>query len=180
VGNQTGGRVFLFLFTDDFLRDYEKLESRDVEFVRPPQEFDYGKVAVFKDLYGNLWDLIEPNAYKTYYSGQQLATETVMFIFFHQLNKVFQRFYNGLGIIRAPAIGPHPVHFPVIAAFYECGFGERGFNMLSRPFKHFSYVKNNGALIFDFIRKIQFMADVGRRAVSGNIVFHYFNNVHRL
>jgi predicted enzyme related to lactoylglutathione lyase len=61
VGNQTGGRVFLFLFTDDFWRDYEKLKSREVKFVRPPQDFEYGTVAVFEDLYGNMWDLIEPN-----------------------------------------------------------------------------------------------------------------------
>ena len=61
VGNQTGGRVFLFLFTDDFWRDYEKLKSRDINFIRPPQDFEYGTVAVFEDLYGNLWDLIEPN-----------------------------------------------------------------------------------------------------------------------
>jgi catechol 2,3-dioxygenase-like lactoylglutathione lyase family enzyme len=61
VGNQTGGRVFLFLFTDDFARDYEKLRNRHIKFVRPPQDFDYGTVAVFEDLYGNLWDLIEPN-----------------------------------------------------------------------------------------------------------------------
>lgn len=61
VGNQTGGRVFLFLFTDDFWRDYEKLKSREIKFVRPPQEFEYGTVAVFEDLYGNMWDLIEPS-----------------------------------------------------------------------------------------------------------------------
>lgn len=61
VGNQSGGRVFLFLFTDDFWRDYEKLKSREISFVRPPQETDYGTVAVFEDLYGNSWDLIEPN-----------------------------------------------------------------------------------------------------------------------
>lgn len=61
VGNQTGGRVFLFLFTDDFWRDYEKLKSREINFIRPPQDFEYGTVAVFEDLYGNLWDLIEPN-----------------------------------------------------------------------------------------------------------------------
>ena len=61
VGNQTGGRVGFFLFTDDFSRDYEKLKSRNVNFVRPPQDFEYGRVAVFEDLYGNLWDLIEPN-----------------------------------------------------------------------------------------------------------------------
>ena len=61
VGNQTGGRVFLFLFTDDFSRDYEKLKNKDIKFVRPPQDFEYGTVAVFEDLYGNMWDLIEPN-----------------------------------------------------------------------------------------------------------------------
>lgn len=61
VGNQTGGRVFLFLFTDNFWRDFNKMAERNIEFVRPPSEFPYGMVAVFKDLYGNLWDLIEPN-----------------------------------------------------------------------------------------------------------------------
>jgi catechol 2,3-dioxygenase-like lactoylglutathione lyase family enzyme len=61
IGNQTGGRVFLFLFTDDFQRDYNKLIERNINFIRPPQEFDYGTVAVFEDLYGNLWDLLEPN-----------------------------------------------------------------------------------------------------------------------
>lgn len=61
IGNQTGGRVFLFLFTDDFQRDYDKLRERNVNFIRPPQEFDYGTVAVFEDLYGNLWDLLQPN-----------------------------------------------------------------------------------------------------------------------
>ena len=61
VGNQTGGRVFLFFFTDDFWEDYEKLKKREVKFVRPPQNFEYGTAAVFEDLYGNMWDLIEPN-----------------------------------------------------------------------------------------------------------------------
>jgi catechol 2,3-dioxygenase-like lactoylglutathione lyase family enzyme len=61
VGNQTGGRVFLFLFTDDFWRDFNKYKERNVKFVRPPNEEPYGIVAVFEDLYGNLWDLIEPN-----------------------------------------------------------------------------------------------------------------------
>jgi catechol 2,3-dioxygenase-like lactoylglutathione lyase family enzyme len=61
VGNQAGGRVFLFLFTDDFSRDYEKLKARKVKFVRAPQEYDYGTVAVFEDLYGNMWDLLQPN-----------------------------------------------------------------------------------------------------------------------
>jgi len=61
VGNQTGGRVGFFLFTDNFQREYDKLQQRNVEFVRPKEEFDYGTVAVFKDLYGNLWDLIQPN-----------------------------------------------------------------------------------------------------------------------
>jgi catechol 2,3-dioxygenase-like lactoylglutathione lyase family enzyme len=61
VGNQTGGRVGFFLFTDDFWRDYKKMTERGISFVRPPTEFEYGTVAVFEDLYGNMWDLIEPN-----------------------------------------------------------------------------------------------------------------------
>lgn len=60
IGNQTGGRVFLFLYTDDFDRDFENLEAQDITIVRPPSVEVYGKVAVFADLYGNLWDLIEP------------------------------------------------------------------------------------------------------------------------
>ncbi|MGL5615069.1 MAG: VOC family protein [Sarcina sp.] len=59
IGNQSGGRVFLFLRTDDFWRDYQEMKSKEIEFVREPKEADYGTVAVFKDLYGNLWDLIE-------------------------------------------------------------------------------------------------------------------------
>jgi len=58
VGNQTGGRVFLFLYTDDFWRDYKRMVANQVEFTRDPKEEPYGMVAVFKDLYGNLWDLI--------------------------------------------------------------------------------------------------------------------------
>ena len=61
IGNQTGGRVGFFLFTDDFWRDFNKMTDRKINFVRPPTEFEYGTVAVFEDLYGNLWDLIEPN-----------------------------------------------------------------------------------------------------------------------
>jgi hypothetical protein len=60
IGNQTGGRVFLFLYTDDFWRDHKKMKSLNVEFIEPPREEIYGTVAVFKDLYGNLWDLLEP------------------------------------------------------------------------------------------------------------------------
>ena len=60
VGNQTGGRVFLFLHSDNFERDYQNLLTNQIEIVRQPQEEVYGTVAVFKDLYGNLWDLIEP------------------------------------------------------------------------------------------------------------------------
>jgi catechol 2,3-dioxygenase-like lactoylglutathione lyase family enzyme len=59
VGNQTGGRVFLFLHTDDFWRDYDAYRSKGVAFVRGPVEESYGTVAVFKDLYGNLWDLLQ-------------------------------------------------------------------------------------------------------------------------
>lgn len=60
VGNQTGGRVFLFLHTDDFWRDYNNYTAKGIEFVRPPSKEEYGTVAVFKDIYGNLWDLIGP------------------------------------------------------------------------------------------------------------------------
>jgi len=59
VGNQAGGRVFLFLNTDNFWRDYERLRAMDVTFVRAPKEEEYGTVAVFEDLYGNLWDLLQ-------------------------------------------------------------------------------------------------------------------------
>ena len=62
VGNQTGGRVFLFLYTDDFWRDYYKMVERRVKFLREPEKMPYGMVAVFKDLYGNMWDLLEPVA----------------------------------------------------------------------------------------------------------------------
>lgn len=61
IGNQSGGRVFLFLFTDNFQRDYKKMLARGIKFVRQPQQMDYGMVAVFEDLYGNMWDLLEPN-----------------------------------------------------------------------------------------------------------------------
>lgn len=59
IGHQAGGRVFLFLQTDDFWRDYRQMEERGIEFVREPLEAGYGTVAVFKDLYGNLWDLVQ-------------------------------------------------------------------------------------------------------------------------
>jgi len=62
IGNQTGGRVFLFLHTDDFWRDYREMIARKVVFLRPPQEEEYGTVAVFEDLYGNKWDLVQPKA----------------------------------------------------------------------------------------------------------------------
>lgn len=61
VGNQSGGRVFLFLQTDDFWRDYKEMASKGVEFVREPKQEAYGMVAVFKDLYGNRWDLLQLN-----------------------------------------------------------------------------------------------------------------------
>lgn len=60
IGNQTGGRVFLFLFTDDFWRDYREMMQRKVNFIREPVEGAWGTVAVFEDLYGNKWDLLQP------------------------------------------------------------------------------------------------------------------------
>ena len=60
IGNQTGGRVFLFLHTDNFWRDYGAMKEKGVKFVREPKQEEYGTVAVFEDLYGNKWDLLEP------------------------------------------------------------------------------------------------------------------------
>jgi catechol 2,3-dioxygenase-like lactoylglutathione lyase family enzyme len=61
VGNQTGGRVFLFLHTNDFWRDYREMTARNVKFIREPSQEAYGTVAVFEDLYGNQWDLLQLN-----------------------------------------------------------------------------------------------------------------------
>lgn len=61
IGNQAGGRVFLFLNTDDFWRDYKSMIAKGIKFVREPKQADYGMVAVFEDLYGNLWDLLQLN-----------------------------------------------------------------------------------------------------------------------
>jgi len=69
IGNQTGGRVFLFLYTDDFWRDYQAYKARGVCFVRDPKVESYGTVAVFKDLYGNLWDLVQPATVQGFISG---------------------------------------------------------------------------------------------------------------
>ena len=63
IGNQTGGRVFLFLQTDDFARDYQKLLDRQIRIIRQPSTERWGTVAVFADLYGNLWDLVQPATY---------------------------------------------------------------------------------------------------------------------
>jgi catechol 2,3-dioxygenase-like lactoylglutathione lyase family enzyme len=62
IGNQTGGRVFLFLHTDNFWRDYRTMKDRGVKFIREPKEEEYGTVAVFEDLYGNQWDLLQPKS----------------------------------------------------------------------------------------------------------------------
>lgn len=73
VGNQTGGRVFLFLHTDDFWRDFHAFTSAGVQFVREPVEQPYGTVAVFRDLYGNLWDLIGPGQESGGHGGELSA-----------------------------------------------------------------------------------------------------------
>ncbi len=64
IGNQAGGRVFLFLYTDHFWRDYDRMVLHDIEFIEKPRDEPYGTVVVFKDLYGNLWDFIEPRQQK--------------------------------------------------------------------------------------------------------------------
>ena len=61
IGRQTGGRVFLFLQTNDFWRDFKEMREAGIAFAREPKQESYGTVAVFRDLYGNLWDLIQPN-----------------------------------------------------------------------------------------------------------------------
>jgi catechol 2,3-dioxygenase-like lactoylglutathione lyase family enzyme len=71
IGDQTGGRVFLFLNTDDFWRDYNEMLSKGIQFIRPPKEEPYGLVAVFEDLYGNLWDLLQINANHPLYERDQ-------------------------------------------------------------------------------------------------------------
>jgi catechol 2,3-dioxygenase-like lactoylglutathione lyase family enzyme len=68
VGNQTGGRVFLFLNSDNFWRDYTEMVANGIHFIRPPKEEPYGLVAVFEDLYGNLWDLLQINAHHPLYA----------------------------------------------------------------------------------------------------------------
>jgi catechol 2,3-dioxygenase-like lactoylglutathione lyase family enzyme len=73
VGNQTGGRVTFFLSTDDFWRDYRSMIANGIDFVREPSVAAYGTVAVFKDLYGNLWDLVEPAAVGEKYRTEWLA-----------------------------------------------------------------------------------------------------------
>jgi catechol 2,3-dioxygenase-like lactoylglutathione lyase family enzyme len=65
VGDQTGGRVFLFLYTDDFRRDYAEMKARGIEFIEEPREEEYGTVCVFKDLYGNKWDFIQSSTTKS-------------------------------------------------------------------------------------------------------------------
>ncbi len=71
IGNQSGGRVFLFLKTDDFWRDYKAMTETGITFIRAPKEQDYGTVAVFKDLYGNLWDLVQfSDAHPLAFSGE--------------------------------------------------------------------------------------------------------------
>jgi catechol 2,3-dioxygenase-like lactoylglutathione lyase family enzyme len=70
IGNQAGGRVFLFLNTDDFWRDYKRMKKIGINFIRDPKEADYGTVAVFEDLYGNLWDLVQ--YHKNHYMHKRL------------------------------------------------------------------------------------------------------------
>jgi len=76
IGNQTGGRVSMFLYTDDFWRDYNRFVDREVTFVRPPAEYQYGTVAVFTDLYGNMWDLVQPSVSNKGWIQSTITTHT--------------------------------------------------------------------------------------------------------
>jgi len=76
IGDQTGGRIFLILYTDDFWRDYENYRAKGVVFVRAAKQETYGVVAVFKDLYGNLWDLLQPKLLPTAPSRDCSSPET--------------------------------------------------------------------------------------------------------
>lgn len=75
VGNQTGGRVFLFLNTDDFWRDYNEMVAKGIKIIRPPREEAYGMVAVFEDLYGNLWDLLQLSPAHPLFVGNRANTD---------------------------------------------------------------------------------------------------------
>lgn len=77
IGSQTGGRVFLFLYTDNFWSDYERYKAQGIEFVREPRDEPYGTVAVFKDLYGNLWDLLEPKRHADAPKGNATTDGTI-------------------------------------------------------------------------------------------------------
>jgi catechol 2,3-dioxygenase-like lactoylglutathione lyase family enzyme len=77
IGNQTGGRVFLFLYTDNFWRDYNAFKAKGIEFIREPKQVDYGTVAVFKDLYGNQWDLLEPSKENKSWKNRQPVSRNI-------------------------------------------------------------------------------------------------------
>jgi hypothetical protein len=83
IGNQTDGRVFLFLCTDDFWRDYHQMLEKGISFIREPKEKAYGTVAVFEDLYGNLWDLIGPHLNPLQKRGLENPADNVSFEILH-------------------------------------------------------------------------------------------------
>jgi len=101
VGNQAGGRIFLFLGTDDFWRDYNDMIAQGIEFVRKPKEQDYGTVAVFTDLYGNLWDLVQFNEnhpmYKRVNGSLDELTEALRAVVsvIHKCEKAQEKFPGG-------------------------------------------------------------------------------------
>ncbi len=102
IGNQTGGRVFLFLNTDNFKRDYQNLIDNNIKIVREPSFEDYGTVAVFEDLYGNLWDLIEPKkTEQIFYSTRILKIKDIINIDFAiaQLKKLRNQTLSEIGNI---------------------------------------------------------------------------------
>ena len=141
IGNQTGGRVFLFLNSDNFWRDYDEMVTKGIEFVRKPKKADYGTVAVFKDLYGNLWDLLELNEVKEtlYYSIAVLRIKEIekTALAISELKKLQQLTILERGNISFDI--QQEIENPTRIMIWECFANEQGFkeHLISKHFLYF-------------------------------------------
>lgn len=141
VGNQTGGRVFLFLNSDDFWRDYNEMISKGIEFVREPKKAEYGTVAVFKDLYGNLWDLLELHKKKEdfyYLTGVlKIKEKENISIAINELKKMQQLTVLEKGSIRYEI--QQAITDPTTIIVWECYNNEHAFkeHLVSKHFQDF-------------------------------------------